>query len=90
MKRLILDFLFQDDLRQSAGASKLIGQAETCDTELVWDRMVVTEIVYVLMGHYKWTRVEVANSCSSELDGTPRNRVPTGVSGGKRLVPQLN
>ncbi len=68
MRRLILDtnvlvrFLVQDDPKQSAGAAKLIGQAQTGDTELVLDRMVVTELVYVLMGYYKRTRVDVANT----------------------------
>lgn len=68
MKQLILDtnilvrFLVQDDPKQSAGASKLIGQAQSGDTELVLDRMVVTELIYVLMGHYKRVRVDVANT----------------------------
>jgi predicted nucleic acid-binding protein len=68
MKRLILDtnvlvrFLVQDDPKQSAGASKLIATAQSGDTELVLDRMVVTELIYVLMGHYKRVRVDVANT----------------------------
>jgi predicted nucleic acid-binding protein len=68
MKRLILDtnvlvrFLVQDDPKQSAGAAKLIGEAQSGALELVLDRMVVTELVYVLMGHYKRVRVDVANT----------------------------
>lgn len=68
MKQLILDtnvlvrFLVQDDPKQSAGASKLIAAAQSGDTELVLDRMVVTELIYVLMGHYKRVRVDVANT----------------------------
>lgn len=68
MKRLILDtnvlvrFLVQDDPKQSAGAAKLIATAQSGDTELVLDRMVVTELIYVLMGHYKRVRVDVANT----------------------------
>lgn len=68
MKQLILDtnvlvrFLVQDDPKQSAAASKLIAAAQSGDTELVLDRMVVTELIYVLMGHYKRVRVDVANT----------------------------
>lgn len=68
MKQLILDtnvlvrFLVQDDPKQSAGASKLMGDAQSGETELILDRMVVTELVYVLMGHYKRVRVDVANT----------------------------
>ena len=68
MKRLILDtnvlvrFLVQDDPKQSAGASKLIAAAQSGALELVLDRMVVTELIYVLMGHYKRVRVDVANT----------------------------
>ncbi len=68
MKQLILDtnvlvrFLVQDDPKQSAGASKLFAAAQSGDVELVLDRMVVTELIYVLMGHYKRARVDVANT----------------------------
>jgi predicted nucleic-acid-binding protein len=68
MKRLLLDtnvlvrFLVQDDPKQSVAAAKLIGTAQSGDIELVLDRMVVTELVYVLMGHYKRLRVDVANT----------------------------
>ena len=68
MKHLILDtnvlvrFLVQDDPKQSAGAAKLIGEAQSAALELVLDRMVVTELIYVLMGHYKRVRVDVANT----------------------------
>jgi predicted nucleic acid-binding protein len=68
MKRLILDtnvlirFLVQDDPKQSAGAAKLINEAQSGALELVLDRMVIAELVYVLMGHYKRVRVDVANT----------------------------
>ncbi len=68
MKRLILDtnvlvrFLVQDDPKQSAAAAKLIGEAQAGNVELFLDRMVVAELVYVLTGHYKRARVDVANT----------------------------
>jgi len=68
MKHFLLDtnilvrFLVQDDPKQSAAAAKLIGEAQSGDTLLILDRMVVTELVYVLMGHYKRTRIDVGNT----------------------------
>lgn len=68
MKQLILDtnvllrFLVQDDPKQSAAASKLFEAAQSGETQLVLDRIVVTELTYVLTGYYKRQRVDVANT----------------------------
>jgi len=68
MKRLILDtnvlvrFLVQDDAKQAAAATKLISDAQFGVYELLLDRMVVAELVYVLMSHYKRAREDVANT----------------------------
>ena len=68
MKRLILDtnvlvrFLVQDDARQATAATRLIKDAQSGVYELLLDRMVLAELVYVLMSHYKQTRVDVANT----------------------------
>ena len=68
MKRLILDtnvlvrFLVQDDAKQAAAATKLINDAQSGAYELVLDRMVIAELVFVLMLHYKRARVDVANT----------------------------
>lgn len=68
MKQLILDtnvlvrFLVQDNARQGAAAAKLMNDAQSGVYELLLDRMVVAELVYVLMSHYKRPRVDVANT----------------------------
>jgi len=68
MKSLLLDtnvlvrFLVQDDAKQAAAASKLMSDAQSGIYELILDRMVVAELIYVLIGHYKRPRVDVANT----------------------------
>ncbi|MBA3352699.1 MAG: PIN domain-containing protein [Blastocatellia bacterium] len=68
MKQLLLDtnvlvrFLVQDDAKQAAATIKLINDAQSGNYELLLDRMVVAELVYVLMSHYKRARVDVANT----------------------------
>ena len=68
MKRLVLDtnvlvrFLVQDDAKQAAAATKLMKDAQSGVYELLLDRMVVAELVYVLMSHYRRARVDVANT----------------------------
>ncbi len=68
MKRLILDtnllvrFLVQDDAKQAVAATKLINDAQIGVYELLLDRMVLADLVYVLISHYKRTRVDVANT----------------------------
>lgn len=68
MKQLVLDtnvlvrFLVQDDAAQTAAATRLINDAQTGVYELLLDRMVVAELVYVLMLHYQRSRVDVANT----------------------------
>jgi predicted nucleic acid-binding protein len=68
MKQLILDanvlvrFLVQDEPRQAAAATKLMKEAQSGTYELVVDPMIVAETVYVLSGHYRRGRVDVANS----------------------------
>lgn len=68
MTRLILDtnvlvrHLVQDEAQQGAAATQLISDAQSGTYELVLDRMVVAELVYVLMAHYQQARVDVANA----------------------------
>jgi len=68
MKRLILDtnllvrFLVQDDAKQAVAATKLINDGQSGVYELLLDRMVLADLVYVLISHYKRTRVDVANT----------------------------
>ena len=67
MKKLLLDanvlvrFLVQDDPRQSAAATALFEKSERREVVLILDALVVAEVVYVLMGPYGRTRIEVVN-----------------------------
>jgi predicted nucleic acid-binding protein len=68
MKNLVLDanvivrFLVQDDPTQAEGALALMNQAEHGQYMLHWDGLVIAEIVYVLTGIYKRSRVQVAQA----------------------------
>jgi predicted nucleic acid-binding protein len=67
MKELLLDanvlirFLVQDDPKQSAAATTLFEKAERRDVVLHLDALVVAETVYVLIGRYGRSRIEVVN-----------------------------
>ncbi len=67
MKEYLLDanvlvrFLVQDDVKQSAAATALFEKAERHEVRLHLDSLIVAESVYVLMGRYRRTRAEVAS-----------------------------
>lgn len=67
MKEYLLDanvlvrFLTQDDPKQSAAATALFEKAERREVALHLDALAVAETVYVLMGRYGRSRIEVAN-----------------------------
>jgi len=67
MKEFLLDanvlvqFLVQDDLGQSAAATALFEKAERREIRLHLEALTVAEAVYVLMGPYGRSRTEVVN-----------------------------
>jgi predicted nucleic acid-binding protein len=66
MKPLLLDanvlvrFLVQDDVKQSAAATALLQKAERGDVALHLDSLAIAESVYVLTGRYRQGREKVA------------------------------
>ena len=76
MKELLLDanvlvrFLVQDDSRQSPAATALFEKAERREVLLHLDALVVAETVYVLIGRYRRSRIEVANVLLSLIQNT--------------------
>ena len=67
MKEFLLDanvlvrFLVQDDVKQSAAATALFEKAERHEVLLHLDPLIVAESVYVLMGRYRRSRAEVTS-----------------------------
>jgi predicted nucleic acid-binding protein len=67
MKEFLLDanvlvrFLVQDDPKQGAAAAAFFERAERREIVLHLDGLVVAETVYVLMGPYGRSRIEVVN-----------------------------
>ena len=58
---VLVRFLVQDDPKQSAAATALFEKAERRDVTLLLEAMVVAETVYVLLGRYGRSRVEVVD-----------------------------
>jgi predicted nucleic-acid-binding protein len=68
MKELLLDanvlvrFLVQDDAVQSPAATALLEAAERQECRLHLDGLAIAESVYVLVGHYRRNRRDVAHA----------------------------
>jgi predicted nucleic acid-binding protein len=58
---VLVRFLVQDDLKQSAAAATLFEKAERREVILRLDSLIVAEAVYVLLGRYGRNRVDVVN-----------------------------
>jgi predicted nucleic-acid-binding protein len=85
MKELLLDanvlvrFLVQDEAKQGAAATALFEQAERREVVLHLDGLVVAEAVYVLMGRYGHSRVEVANALQAIIQNAGVETIETDV-----------
>jgi predicted nucleic acid-binding protein len=58
---VLVRFLVQDDPRQGAAATALFEKAERREVVLHLEGLVVAETVYVLLGRYGRSRIEVAD-----------------------------
>ncbi len=62
---VLVRFLVQDDHRQSPAATTLFERAEQQEIHLHLDVLAITEVVYVLIGRYGRSRIEVVNALLS-------------------------
>ena len=76
MKELLLDanvlvrFLVQDDPQQSPAATALFERAERREFLLHLDSLTVAEVLYVLVGRYRRSRIDVASALLTIIHNT--------------------